>query len=58
MSDPKPEQQKIPSEKDPASTVTPTREEEANEVEKMPTIGSPDHASDPIRAPSNSSKSK
>ncbi len=29
-----------------------TREDEANDVEKMPTIGSPDHASKPIRAPS------
>jgi hypothetical protein len=29
-----------------------TRDDEAHDVEKMPTIGSPDHASDPIQAPS------
>ncbi len=29
-----------------------TRDDEAHDVEKMPSIGSPDHASDPIQAPS------
>ena len=35
-----------------------TREDEAGDVEKMPTIGSPDHASEPIRAPSPGTKGR
>lgn len=61
MNDPKIQGQTRPTEPPPALPGTgkakpgpaeQTRDDEAHDVEKMPTIGSPDHASDPIHAPS------
>lgn len=59
MNDPKTEGQTRPtqppsvrSSKGKPMPAEQTREDEAHDVEKMPTIGSPNHASEPIRAPS------